>query len=268
MEQKRRNIHVNDYKGPKVYDYLQPGQKNLIAFGHGWGDTLMFLKIYEEIKKKWSAIEWELYVESGQEKVIRSAKHWSEGDYDFIFHIHYPMGEGSGNTKNATCCREEIGMEPVEGIFKINKRYVSPFVAVHFQGTALPDAVNCPQDKVQIIWESIVELGMIPIEAHFVHMYHNPINKKYSFIDCTVRGVKARLQNLISLIQHSYAFIGVGSGPLVTALSIMPKKTLMIESQYKLSDYIPAKESTTNYIHHKDITKEKITGWLRSLSKQ
>ena len=260
---KRRNIHINDY-GPKVYEYLQPGQKNLIAFGHGWGDTLMFMPVYEKIKEIWQAIDWHLYIESGQEKIFKSAKHWNsdDADYDFIFHIHYPMGEGSGKTKNATCCEKEIGIEAVEGIVKLNK-YKSPLVAVHFQGTALPNSVNCPEDKAKIIWDSILKIGLVPIECHFLHMFHNPSNRKYDFIDCSVRGAKARLQSLIGLIQHCYAFIGVASGPLVTALSIMPQRTLMIENLHKFTDYVKGGSS----IHYKDIDESKVIKFLSTLQK-
>jgi hypothetical protein len=143
------------------------------------------------------------------------------------------------------------------------KRYKSPIVAVHFQGTALPNSVNCPEDKASIIWNGILRLGLIPIECHFMHMYHNPANQKYGFIDCSVRSVKPRLQTLIGLIQHCYAFIGVASGPFVTALSVMPERTLLIENLHTLVDYVP--KGTGSSIHHKDITSEKIVKWLYTL---
>ena len=34
----------------KLVDYLAPGQKVLIRFGHGLGDTLMFIPLLEALK--------------------------------------------------------------------------------------------------------------------------------------------------------------------------------------------------------------------------
>ena len=256
----RRNQHIEDYSANKVADFLQPGQKNLVMFGHGWGDTLMFDVVYAAMKKKWPHVHWHIYVETGQEKIIKSSP--KDGDYDFIFHLHYPMGEGSGHTKNAWCCMQEIGMEPVEGVGELPK-YKSPLVAVHFQGTALPDSVNCPEDKAKIIWDDIISVGLVPIEVHFEHIYHNPKNSKYNFINSTVRGTLPRLPALIGIIQRCYAFIGSASGPFVTALSVMPEKTLLLERAHKLRDYVP--DGIGHSLKVENIQPGVVKNWLKSL---
>ena len=40
---------IRDYKDKKLSEYLEPGQKVLIRFGHGLGDTIMFIPALEKL---------------------------------------------------------------------------------------------------------------------------------------------------------------------------------------------------------------------------
>jgi len=254
---------INCFKQKKLIEYLEPGKKVLIRFGHGWGDTQMFMPIYDHLKKEYKDVIFNLYVECGQEEIFNSVKHneLDEQNYDLIFSLNFPMAEKEDITKSAKCCLEEIGIQPITEVAKLPKKQ-SPFVCVHFQGTCLPHSVNCPENIAKEIWNEIKEFGKIPIECHFQHIFHNPVNQKYNFIDNSVRNYTANLHNLIGLIQHSYAFIGVASGPLVTALSVMPEKTLYLEKEHKIKTYTKKDIKTIRINNYK---KGEVLIWLKNM---
>ena len=228
---------IAEYTKKKLVEYLKPDMMILIRFGHGWGDTLMFIPILTKLRSEYPDIKFDIYLENGQEKIFETYPDKNNGSHDLVFHLDFPMAEGTGLTKQEKCCKDEIGIDwKANALPKVDSQ-ASPFVAVHFQGTALPDSVNCSKEVAYKIWDEIIGFGKIPIECHFEHGFHNPVNKKYSFIDRSVRDCKANLKSLIGLIQHSFAFVGVASGPFITALCEIPERTLFIESKHKLSDY-------------------------------
>ena len=113
-----------------------------------------------------------------------------------------------------------------------------------------------------MIWNEIIQAEKIPMECHFEHIFHNPVNRKYDFINSTVRGSTSKLSNLIGLIQHSFAFIGVASGPFITSLSVMPARTFYLEKHHKLENYtrlVLPKVDVMNY--RNGVVKE----WLTNL---
>lgn len=228
---------ISNYDSKKLVEYLRPGMKVLIRFGHGLGDTIMFLPVYHKLQSLYPDIIFDLYVESGQEELWGTCDNKDSPDHDLIFHIDFFMSEGSGITKAEWCCIKEIGIEPVCNLHHIDE-YDSPLVAVHFQGTALPDSVNCHPDTARMIWNDIIGAGKIPIEVHYEHCFHNHTNIKYPFITNTIRGCLPRISSLIGLIQRCSHFIGVASGPFVVALATIPDTTLLLEKNHKLSDYV------------------------------
>jgi len=228
---------IENFKNKKLVEYLKDGQKVLVRFGHGLGDTLFFMPVFYELKRLYPKVHFDLYVESGQEEIFESIKDKDAPGYDLVFSLNFPMAEGSEVTKQSKCCVEEIGIKPIEKEVIELSKYDSPFVAIHLMGTALPGSVSCPEETAKQIWQEIKDFGKIPIECHFEHCWANPVNKKYGFIDVSVRGYKANLGNLIGLIQHSWAVIAVASGPFVTALSIMPERTLYLEKNHPLRNY-------------------------------
>jgi len=256
---------ITNYKDKKLVEYLEPGQKVLIRFGHGLGDTIMFVPIFQRLREIYSNVHFDLYLETGQEKIFDSlCVSDKEGKgYDHVFHLDFPMSEGSGLTKGQKCCIDEIGIEPTYELPQFPK-YESPFVAVHFHGTALPDSVGCPSDIAEAIWNDIIEYGKIPIECHFRHVFHNPINELFPFITRHVRDCKAEIPSLIGLIQRSHAFIGVASGPFMVALSLSPHRLLYLEKNHKISDYTKLGVASINI--KEGYVKGSIKQWLSSLS--
>jgi len=232
---------ITNYKHRKLIQYLQPGQKVLIRFGHGLGDAIMFMPVLEELRRRRPDTQIDLYVECGQEKIWNSVPNKEAEGYDWIFSLDFPMSEGSGLTKREKCARDELGLHPDALVdipeFAPLPECPSPIVCVHFQGTALPGPVNCPEDTAALIWREIHEAGLIPFECHYRHCFHNPINGRMWFVDSTAREAKASLRSLFGLLQHSRAFIGVASGPFCAAMSIMPDRTMFLEKRHKARDY-------------------------------
>lgn len=230
---------ITNYKDKKLIEYLKDGQKILIRFGHGLGDTLLFMPIFYKLKTLYPQVQFDLYVESGQEEIFESVSDKDAQGYDHVFHLNFPMSEGWGGvSKPEKCCLDEIGIEPITKVVDLKPfLYDSPIVAIHFQGTALPDSVGCSEVIAKQIWQEVKDCGKIPLEVHFEHCWHNPVNKKFDFINSTVRGSKASLFNLIGLIRNSCAFIGVASGPFIVALSVIPERTLFLEKAHKLYNY-------------------------------
>lgn len=256
---------ITDFKDKKLVEYLEPGKKYLIRFGHGLGDTLMFMPIFEKLQQLYSRCAIDLYVESGQEQLFESYPEKDSRDHDLVFSLTFPMAESTKLTKAEKCCIDEIGIE-YNGIREVTKlrEESSPFVGVHFQGTALPNSVNCPPNIAQKIWNDIIKAGFIPIECHYQHMFHNPINDKYGFISNTVRNCNPEIRKLVGLVQRCYAFIGVASGPFVVALSVMPKNTLYLQRLHKLETYTRNED-----VDRIDITQPYKDGcverWLKAL---
>ena len=254
---------ITEYHEKKLVEYLEPGLSVLIRFGHGWGDTLMFMPIFWRLQDLYAEVKFDLYLECGQECVFDSFPDKEGPDHDYVFHLDFPMSEGSGLTKAQKCCIDELGIEPLSEIAPLPK-VESPIVSVHFQGTALPNSVNCPEETARQIWQEILDAGKIPIEAHFRHTFHNPVNTRYGFVDRHVRYCHANLDNLIGLIQSSFAFVGIASGPFVTALSIMPGRTFYLERNHAATDYV--KHLDIRSAHVDSYEDGTVKEWLTSLS--
>lgn len=252
---------ITNFQEKKLIEYLKPGGKYLVRFGHGLGDTIMFMPILDSLRNTYSDCQIDLYVESGQEEIWESIEDKDAPGYDEVFSLDFPMAEGSDLTKPGKCCIEEVGIEPIVGIASLPEK-PSPIVSVHFQGTALPGSVGCPEEIAAQIWQEITDFGKIPIECHFEHMFHNPVNIKFGFIDNTVRRYRANLSNLLGLVKHSWAFIGVASGPLLVALSIMPERTLYLEKHHKLECYTQLTAARANIFNYESGS---ILRWLDTL---
>jgi len=234
-------IIVDQYKDKKLLDYIQPNGRYLLRFGHGAGDSIMFMPLLDWLRSSYPKSIFDLYVECGQEEIWDSVDELEPSGYDIIFIIHFPMSEGTDLLKQHKCGLDEIGI-PFECLIGIPELVIlpqlpSPLVALHFHGTALPNSVNCPEKIAKQVWQEVKDFGLIPIEVHFQHVFHNKANVKFNWIDLSVRNYRATLQNLFGLIQRCHAFIGVASGPLVAAMSIMPERTMYLERSHPLRTY-------------------------------
>jgi len=251
---------IADYKNKKLVEYLKPNGKYLIRFGHGLGDTIMFLPAFEALKARYPACTFHLYLECGQEFEWQS--HRDDGSYDEIFHLDFPMCEGEKGTKTEKCCRCELGIEPPEkDVIELERKH-NPFVMVHFQGTALPGSVNCDEEIAQRIWYEIKSADKIPVEVHFQHVFHNPFNKMYPFVTRHMRDLQPKISTLIAALQHSCAFIGVASGPFVAALSCLPGRVMYLQKNHRVESYTRADVPVVDLMNFES---GEIYKWLRSL---
>lgn len=227
---------ITDFREKRLREYLRPGQRVLIRFGHGLGDTIMFMPLLDRLRKMFPETQIDLYVESGQEEIWESVADKDAPGYDYVFSLDFPMAEGGPMTKPGKCCADELGIYPSCELAKLPE-CDSPLVGVHFQGTALPGSVGCQYAVAEQVWREILAAGKQPIETHFEHQWHNPANERFGFIGCHVRECEAKLRNLFGLLQRCYAFIGVASGPFVAALSIMPERCLYLQNRHAIETY-------------------------------
>lgn len=269
MLHRRYTVIIDDYKDKKIIEYLEPGGKYLLNFHSGLGDLIMFLPIYYAFKAKYAIerdCEIKLYVQSGQEELFGEAEVIDESQYEIVASLNYPMAVHSGETKAERCAKHELGMtdEDLAGVpeFHWLPKIKSPIVGCHFQGTALPDSVNCPEAVARQIWQEIKDFGKMPLETHFCHLFHNPVNSKYSFIDNSARNYKANVSNLIGLIQQCGAFIGVASGPFVAAMATIPKATFYLEKSHPLETYT---RQDVPKIHVDKYVNGTISEWLKGV---
>lgn len=262
---------IMDFKHKKLVDYLKPGGKYLLRFGHGLGDTIMFYPLFRKLKELYAQCHLDLYVECGQEEIWESVADKDAPGYDEVFSLHFPMSEGSDLLKQHKCGIEEIGLSPdlLQDIAEVDilPEMPSPLVALHFQGTALPHSVNCPEPVARQIWQEVKDFGKVPIEVHFQHIFHNwNANPKYPWIDVSVRNYRATLPNLFGLIQCCWAFIGVASGPFVVALSTMPERLLYLQRKHPLSTY--TKREDISIIDVVNYRTGQVTAWLERLNQE
>jgi hypothetical protein len=254
---------ITDFREKKLASYLVPDQKVLIRFGHGLGDTMMFYPCLEALRCLYPQTVIDLYVENGQEEIWTSIGDKDAPGYDLVFSLDFAMSEGeNGLTKAEKCCRDELGIPAVDRPWTRLPCYDTPLVCCHFQGTALPGSVNWPWDQARQVWQEVAAFGKLPFECHFQHGFHNPANEQYPFVDNSARRYRASLPNLIGLLQRSWAFIGVASGPWCVAMSVLPGRTLLLEKDHKLESYThePAARLTLD-----DFQEGQITSWLTSL---
>lgn len=201
----------------------------------------MFIPLLEALRDAYPMVRFDLYIECGQEEIFHSVPDKDAQGYDHVFSLNFPMAEGSNLTKVEKCAAEEIGLDISQrplSFQDILRDYDSPLVLCHFHGTALPQSVGCPEPVAHQIWNEIIEAGKVPMECHFQHVFHNPVNEKFQWVDSTVRACQPKLSSLIGLIQHSFAFVGVASGPLITALSHYPERVFFLEKHHRIESYV------------------------------
>jgi len=246
------------YSDKKINDYLldmKPKSRILITFAHGLGDTTLFYPVVMKLREMYPHITIDLWVGCDQNTVWISADDIKDESYDFIFGLHYPLSEGTGVMKVDKCCQTEIGIKcPLSATVTPDylPHYPNPIVAVHFNCTSGPQ-VNCSYDTAKLIWNEIIDTGLVPLEVHYKHCFHNPVNEQFNFVTSTVRNCQPNIQSLIGIIRNCFAFVGVSSGPVCVAMSCMPSRTLFLENGITLNHFSLNKEvkeiSIKNYVH-------------------
>jgi hypothetical protein len=268
---------------PKLSDHLKnlKPKRVLLVFWHGLGDLVMFLNPFEALTKQFSDVIFDLAVQKGLgfEDITADLQDTNilfiDGsffkelpqDYDIIADIDFPMSEGQTElTKGEWCCVHELGIDLVNGHKKLTKGK-NRLIAIHYQITCLPDAANPNEETAKMIWDDVLESGFIPIEMLFEHTFHNPVNKMFPFIDCTVRKVRPQISTLIGLIQRCVGVICVVSGNLHVALSVLPdEKIFFLQKHFKLESFTKRTKIARASIMPGEYKRE-VKEWLIKLEK-
>ena len=248
-------------------------RKVLIVFWHGLGDLVMFLPVYNALREAFSKVHFCLAVQKGLgfEEIVPWARlidaddlrQLDKFDCDLAAKIHFPVETDPALTKGELCCKLELGINPIAGHGRL-PQCKSRLIGVHFQNTALPDVFNPSKDIAEKIWNEVLRSGFVPIELAFRHVFHNPKNDKFDFIDCTVRRAVPKISTLLGLMGACAGVICAVSGPLHCAISIMPERTLFLEKR------VPINRFTRLSIASIDVNDEKykdgkVEEWLQNL---
>ena len=238
----------------------------LVIFWHGVGDLVMFLPVFWALEKHYPMIEFKLGVPKGLTYLdlvpdaieltgdeVNKDEQTELLGFDLVAKITFPMNEGQNEyTKGEFCCKHEIGINPIWGHGAL-PHYESRLCAVHFQITCLPESCNPDAATAERIWNDVRDAGWVPLEVHFQHIFHNPVNTMFPFIDATVRRCRPEIKTLAGLIQHAGAFVGVVSGPFHVAMSVLPaKRVLLLEKDFKREHFTRTDIRTANLLDYKN----------------
>jgi len=272
-------IQIKSYEKEKIDHNFRPDLKAGLFFWHGLGDLIMFMPLWRYIKNYRPNTRLILQKGIGQEVIcpdallVSSETELEKLGLDIIFHVHFPLSEFDKEPmpKVEKCCRDEFGISPViPAYYPIQHKNTilsdtSKYIGVCFQVTALPDSGNVGRDEAKIIWETIQELGYIPIETTIEHPYHNPKNTKYDFIDCTLRSAKiAGVAGLISALDRCFAFLGVSTGVFPLSLTRLPHYRIAHFEKHMPLAAITREKMKVFKIGN--IKKDDVKAWVEKLS--
>jgi len=259
----------------KLSHYLTNGMQVLIVFFHGIGDCVMFKRVFDHLCETYPQIVFDIGICDGLDQefifphAVRLAGDWREKfdtlGYDIVFSCNFPMSEGQEElTKAEWCCEKELGITPVWGHEPL-QHGANRLIGIHYNITCLPESCNPSEETAKKIWDEVLLAGMIPIETHFQHIFHNPVNVKFDFVDCCVRRVQPRISSLAGLLEMCYAFIGVVSGNFHTALAVKPNdRVCLLEKDFKLGCFTKLPIQTIDIKDYKDGS---VLKWLTDLQK-
>lgn len=267
------DVSRGDEKLSQYLQYLVNDMKVLIAFFHGVGDCVLFQVVFDHLKECYPCIHFDIGICRGldQELIFPNAV-FLDGDwrekfadlgYDLVFSCNFPMSEGQTEyTKAEYCCIKELGISPVCGHNRISGGK-NRLIGIHYNITCLPESCNPDEETARKIWNEVLESGMIPIETHFHHIFHNPVNKKFPFVDCSVRRVQPRISTLVGLIEQCYAFIGVVSGNFHVAMATKDiSNVCLLEKDFKAACFTKEPIHTIDIKNYKDGS---VKEWLLSI---
>lgn len=272
-----KRIWESEKKLSWYLDDMKP-KKVCLPFGHGLGDTIMAIEPLRKLYDLYPDIEFTLALQNGlgfqdleldlPGKVIfvndLSFKDESDETYEIVADIDFIMNEGQQEfTKGQWCCIHELGIEPNKRVYSKLLNGKNRLIAVQFHITCLPGACNPDKDVAERVWNDILESGYIPIEMHFQHVFHNPVNSKFDFIDSTVRRCRPQISSLVGMIDQCAGIVSVVTGNLHVALANKkPEQIFFLEKDFKLESFIKdEKIARANVREYKGEVKE----WLKKL---
>lgn len=258
-------------EGMKLADHLGTGlyKSVLLPFWHGVGDCVMFLSVLERLRELYPGIKIDIGLCRGldQETFIPDAvlldgdwrEKWKDFGYDLVFPVNFPIEklEDPNTTKAEVCCIEELGIEPTCGHEPLIGK---PMCAVSYQMTSVPWVANADAEVAEKVWKEIKDAGYVPIEVHFQHVFHNPSNERFPFVDTHVRNCTPKIETLMALLRACDRFVGVVSGNFHMALSVMgPSRVMLLEKDLKAGHFTKAPIATADI---KNFREGSVKEWL------
>jgi hypothetical protein len=258
----------------ELLDGDRNGGRILLIFNHGLGDLINFLPLYDEFKHLYGG-KWRIELgganERGFQYIIPEYRGMGNDNlrdlyrlYKHIVRLSYPEPDSqqkqSGIAKPYICNQMEIGIRDYEWKPWKNPNYAplnsdSKRIGVHFFGNSNEGIKNPTKEDANQIWDEIKETGYEPFEIHQVHSFTFDKNLWHpSFIkeNETLRYKKPNLGIMSQEIQKCKYFIGVDSGPLYLAGSILGfDNCIGIERYLNIAWYCPAVTNRVDIIYYK-----------------
>lgn len=262
---------INDFTHKKVYDYLKVRQNGraLFIFNHGLGDFINFLPLLKHLKNIFP--NWIFKLGCGGDRNVSSIipdcillSHDIRmllSQYTYIFRLGYPepniVERKMGKIKPYLCNEKEMGLpdfkwEPYKLNVSLNNEK-SNMVGVHFTGNTNPKLKNINFIKMEMIWRELKSQGFFPFEVHMNNSNTMDLNFP-SFINAenSLRFQKPNLNLMINTISKCKYFIGIDSGPLYLAGSILGYDNVIgLENRIRIRWYLPYNIpiiDTNNYV--------------------
>jgi hypothetical protein len=251
--------------------------KAVLLFNHGLGDFVLFLPLFDKLCKMYP--EWDLYVGCNPERnfkylhpkcVIMDGPYGKyEGIYNIIFNIIYPEPPRNENeliefnnkfhvdniekiTKPYLCNILEIGLDefewkPYKFGFELNNKE-SKRIGVHFFGHTSIQNKDASYETAEFIWNQIIKAGFEPFEVQMLPIDVIQVTETPNFIgDRTIRYNFPNLRIMCNAIQSCKSFIGVDSGPIYLAGTILGfDKVLGLERNRKFNKVCPEMMNVLN----------------------
>lgn len=258
---------IAEFDTKKLISYLKPGHRVLIDFRHGLGDVIMFMPLYMKLKELYPDTIFHLKLAKGRGDFFDKTPDTID-TYDYVFMIAFfeSCDKPGKLSKPEYCCVHELGLPFNSSLDFTWKPHEckSPFIGVNFQCNS-NSSYNVPYRIAKQVWDTIVSVGLIPIEIYFKHPQFNESNQPYDFVTCSTRHGKATVEAFMGALQQCRAFVGVNSGSLCAATAMYPERTLHLHTKHLYSYYYKgAKVKTLDASGFSPFKVQEFVNWLKA----